>query len=190
MSDTETANPTNDSAETAKPVTALVPRDQARLIDTPTVVQHLGRQISSMRATQSIQETLTTEFEKLQLGNSRPLTTALENSTEELDLASILEQVEELVRADQCYDSESRQARRALAMVLQRTYGDQILVTGWIRGEVVKVKPWITERSPERYFELTGEKCPKCEVNPERYGDGFSGVACINEAECGWWYCA
>lgn len=189
MSDTETAKPTNDSAQATKVVTALVPRDQARPINTSTVVQHLGWRVSSMRATQSIQETLAIEFEKFQLGDSRPLATATENPADELDLASIFEQVEELVRADQRYDSESMQARRALATVLHRAYGEQMTVTGWVPGEMVKVKPWITEPSPERRFELTGEKCPKCEVNPERYGDG-GGVACINEEECRWWYCA
>lgn len=189
MSATETTEQAT-TEEPAKVVTALVPRDQARLIDTSTIVQYLASRVSDMRHTESTEETLTAEFMKLQLSPSTQHAHLTPQEEEDLKLSEIFEQVNQLVRADQRYDSESLQARRALATVLNRTYGEKMFVTGWIPGEMVKVKPWITERSPERYFELTGRQCPECEVNPERYGDGFSGVACINEAECGWWYCA
>jgi len=86
----------------------------------------------------------------------------------------------ELLRADKVYDSEYAQGCRAMFGVLSELSAETVKHTGWLRSTTVRTKRGI--------FTLTGDACPRCEVNPECLGvDG--GTRCLDVDNCRWWFC-
>ena len=98
-----------------------------------------------------------------------------------LDSTVIFERIFALILADRVYDSEGAQASRASATIFGEVFGETVEITGWFGGMKV-----VTDQGR---FELTGGTCPKCELNPECYGEGWSGVRCLDTQGCGWWFC-
>lgn len=85
------------------------------------------------------------------------------------------------VFADQVYDSEYNQALRAATAVLTETFSSGSLqAAGWLRGFEVS-SGWETHR-------LTGEACPRCEINPECFSPG-GGTHCFDTTGCRWMLC-
>lgn len=162
-----------------KSVVSLVPRDVRRDVEVSRVARNLSWQISSDRHEHDFHYS----FENF--------VKAHKPEADEETLEAIKAKVIELVRADNVYDSEANQAYRALFPTFMELLPTKdipgypvytsINIEGWIPGEVVVV-------SRER-FELTGDACPQCKVNPKAYGIG-GGVRCIDTVNCRWWYCA
>lgn len=72
-------------------------------------------------------------------------------------------------------------AIRAVNNVLKNVYGETIEIQGWEPGLRIKHKNGDV-------FELTGNKCKRCHVNPEAYGHG-GGIRCFDVNNCGYWFC-
>lgn len=160
-------------------ITSLVPKKARRAIEISRVISKLSWRISDERHEHDLRYSLDKFFNKHKIAEEPELRD------------SIFEQVREHISADQVYDSERNQAYRALSTVLMAELPttpmagypvyQSIEVTGWIAGEVVIVN--------HRRYELTGDACPECKVNPKAYGIG-GGVRCVDEVNCRWWYCA
>lgn len=85
------------------------------------------------------------------------------------------------ILADSAYDSETNQAHRAALKIFAAEFPEgRAIASGWFAGEVVSYR--------RQRFELTGDACPRCKVNPECYGIG-GGVRCLDVQGCGWWFC-
>lgn len=78
------------------------------------------------------------------------------------------------------HDSEYGMAERAALKLFPKIFPKTFQISGWIRGTHV--------RHAGDVFELTGNRCPKCFVNPEAYGHG-GGVRCLDVRNCGYWFC-
>jgi len=162
-----------------KTVTSLVPKDAVRPRELSEVVNKLSWKMSFERHTRTGDDSIRDFFNEHSIEADEALT------------KKIITEVHRLTVADQVYDSEQRQAYRALFPILKEllpttaTEGYPTYLTinavGWIRGETVRI-------NGER-FELTGDECERCGVNPKAHGIG-GGVRCVNTRECGWWYCA
>lgn len=166
-------------ATSTKTVTSLLPKDEVRPRELSQVVSKLSWKISFERHTRTGAESIREFFNEYSLEADKALVSA------------IIERVHDLVVADRLFDSEQAQAYRALFPTLKEllpttpTDGYPTYLTvnarGWIGGETVRV-------NGER-FELTGDSCTRCGINPTAYGIG-GGVRCVSTVECGWWYCA
>jgi hypothetical protein len=162
-----------------KIVDSLVPRDARRDVELSRIARSLSYRVSSDRHEHDFHYS----FENF-VKTHRP------EANEEI-LEAIKAKVIELVNADQVYDSEANQAYRALFPTFMELLPTKpmagypvytsINIQGWIPGEVMVV-------NRER-FELTGDSCPQCGVNPKAYGTG-GGVRCVDTRNCRWWYCA
>ena len=63
--------------------------------------------------------------------------------------------------------------------ILERVYGQQLTVTGWLPG--------YRTAEGRNVLELTGDVCPSCTTNPTGYKVGDQNVArCLNSEDCGW----
>jgi len=166
-------------ATATKTVTSLLPKDEVRPRELNQVAAKLSWKMSFERHTRTGDESIREFFNEYGLEADEALT------------AAISEKVRSLVVTDRIFDSEQAQAYRALIPTLKEllpttpTDGYPTYLTinasGWIAGETVRVNG--------ESFELTGDACDRCGVNPKAYGLG-GGVRCVNAAECGWWYCA
>lgn len=82
------------------------------------------------------------------------------------------------------FANENDLAERTTLKTMREIYGYEVkglTVKGWIPGARV----WHENGD---YFELTGNKCQRCHVNPEAYGHG-GGIRCYDVDNCGYWFC-
>ena len=150
---------------------SLLPRDEHRAIPQSLITQLLAEAIDSTRYSGAVIDSVVDEF-----FSSRAIRLPIGHTT-----AMISRNIMANVAADQVYDSEFYQASRASAKVLRISFGPgPIQASGWLRGQRVVA-------GNER-FTLTGNPCPRCEINPEAYGIG-GGTRCIDRSVCRWWDC-
>lgn len=114
----------------------------------------------------------------------RSISAFLEKHSIEIPGGLTVERLNELfferIRADKVYDSEYAQGCRAMFGVLSELQIETVKHTGWLRNTTVRTKRGI--------FTLTGNACPRCEVNPVCLGaDG--GIRCLDVDSCRWWFC-
>lgn len=82
--------------------------------------------------------------------------------------------------SDTLSSDEYEALERALHTHLSDRFGDRVPVRGYIDGERVLIDG--------RTFALTGETCTSCRINPTAYANG-GGEMCVDESDCGWWFC-
>lgn len=156
----------------AAPTTiALLPRDEHRLVPIGVVAELLARAIDRTRYTDSrIVDAVSAFFD------AHAVVLPRGQSAERVTDAVMI-----LVFADQVYDSEYDQARRAVTAVLGELFpSGALLASGWMNGHQVIVA--------HQRHRLTGEACPRCEVNPECSSPG-GGTHCLDTTGCRWSFC-
>lgn len=159
----------------ATQTTSLFPADSRYEIPLASVMNMVADQIDATRWTGKTFETALTEF-FTGLAIELPQTASAKQIGDEMW---------ELIKVDETYDSEYAMAHRAADVVLPKVFGEQVFVTSWLSGhEVVVDNDGFRET-----FRIIADACPRCEINPLASGIG-GGVRCIDTRGCGYWYCA
>jgi hypothetical protein len=149
---------------TTKTVAVLASKTGLYWDRTSFIAEYLGRKISESRGIEFIE----TSAVRVLAEHDVWISTAA------------ADRIRDLVLGDTVLDSEARMATRAAERVLLETFGSKMQVSGWIPGRRIA--------RDHDVFILTGDACPRCEVNPLAHGHG-GGVRCLNTNECGYWYC-
>jgi len=95
-------------------------------------------------------------------------------------LPQMYDEVIDIALSEGFVGDECRTFEFYLGRLLHSLWGDEMQITGWLAGEKVRING--------ETFELTGDACESCGVNPMAYGRG-GGVRCIDTGGCGWWSC-
>lgn len=166
--------PSRESSDPMSATTAsLLPVDAPYTVATSLLAEAMGRAIGSRRHAESpvaiFVELL--GIHQIALPEDKPGAQELG----EMVLSSIM--------ADTIYDSEQNQAARAVHTHLYELFGESLSVVGWIDGHRVS-----TDRGTLTLVGTTA--CDRCQINPLCYGEGYSGVRCLDVSGCGYWYCA
>lgn len=145
------------------PVSAL-PRDQMRDVPMEAFVQDLARALDRARGTAV---PIATTVEQYLAEHSTLLPTGVTG-------AWVGEGIGQIITDDTVYDTERNKASRAAQFILGSLLGDTARARGWFAGEEVFVGGVS--------YALTGNACPKCEINPEVFGSGWkrscTGTSC------------
>ncbi len=166
------------TSEAPAPVKSLYPRAGHHRVRFTHFAHSLAERVASGRATPGPSASFHAH-----------LKTYLPHLSEE-DREKLFQEFWALLALDGVQDSEERQARRAVWPILKShlhllqqglPLKEELLITGWLPGASV--------RKRRETFTLTGDACPRCEVNPLAHGAG-GGLRCLDTTACGWWYCA
>jgi hypothetical protein len=167
------------SKERTLPTVSVFPRDEPHAVELGSIASALGSKIGTERHGGTLAASVIDFFDTYKLEADEELT------------HTIIRTMGEAIKADQLYDSEYEQATRAAVSALlahlpctsTNSYPlyQTIQLTGWLNGQIINVD--------RRRFMLTGATCPQCEINPQAYGDGGGGVQCVDQRDCGWWFC-
>lgn len=136
-----------------------------RTVQTDVFADYVGDQIACQRNTSPIVSIFCAELRQH---------TAVVLSPDQL--AVWANEASKLILSDPEGDSESLIAQRAVRTVLAKIHDEVMTVVGpWIPGETVTVRG--------ENYQITGQPCPMCIINPECRGAGWGPTHCPT---CGW----
>lgn len=155
----------------APAVVSLLPKEQHRRVPADVIAHGLAFVLDQTRHTDvSIERAVSTFLETYSI--------ALPNG---ITASRLTDDIMQRIFADDVYDNEFYQALRATRTTLSEVFAsDSIRAAGWLRRFEV-FSGWQRHR-------LTGQACPRCEINPECYSSG-GGTHCLDIAGCGWSLC-
>lgn len=160
------------TAAAEKTISSIYPRDEIRKVPIARAAYLMSWELDTARTRENYSLAQAVETFVAEHGIVIPRHETAETWADEIWV---------LIKADKVYDSERAQSERAARRMLAWRFPfGRVPMRGWIRGLEVNL--------PGGRFELTGNACERCGVNPEAYGIG-GGVRCVDTKDCGWWFC-